>query len=1028
MIFSSKTARRAPYRPFTAAFVLSSVALAQEPALRFDGDVRPLLESTCIPCHGPDEQRGGMRLDDLDPDLVHGPDAEAWALALDMINGGEMPPRKQPQFTDDQRRTVVAWLTDSLEQAARAKQADRQSVVRRLTKAQYTHSLQDLLGTSIDFGRPLPSDGKSKLGFSNSGDVLQASPLHMDYYQSIAREALRKAIGLGGRPAVRHYRVTFGKGIGAGLVAGRTGGYQSVPLGTEDFRVDILDQNGAVLDGPDQDEIKRRISVGLRGSSQERFRIVEEGMLLYAALPRKEKVPAAWQGPSPNLKLEMQRVFPDEGDFVMRVRASRGYLIPSRDPILVALPDESPRTAYDHRSDELQPAPQALVATAISSDKRKNLISKGDFLIPDELTKDSSARVQFKIPAEGYFQVDLVHPPVSADAMPSVRLSYRKLTLDSRPELTQEQLDSERVITNLGAAYLPRGTQRLLVGGPFFTGFSHLVLTPLPPEHELVRRLDSETDELEARLASLAPSIRCLVGTRTDDGMDYATFDQPQSVDAPLGEAQTYTFQGRLENLPIPEPESGDKEILSGFLLLGLWNDHLVKQRSDPGPPLLVESIEFEAPYLPVWPPVAHTTLFFDHPDRGDERLYTEAVLARFLERAYRRPLAQGELSRYTDFWAAIRPDYESYEESVAEVMVAALCSPNFLFLAEPLDGRGSEGQLSDYSLANRLAYFLWNSPPDEELRSLAARGEVAEHLVAQVDRMLEDPRSSRFVDGFVSEWLRLDRHEAMTVNPDLYPAFSRFVKRDMTTETLAFFRHALLEDLPISTLVDSDFAMLNQNLAEYYGIEGVLGSDFRPVPIDAATGRGGLLGQGAFLAGHSDGNQAHPIKRAVWVKEKILGDPPPPPPPNVPDLDPDAPGFENLTLKEQIEKHRESPSCFDCHAGIDPFGIAFERYDAGGLLRDERQGKPVDDTSILPDGTQVQGLAGLKSYLLDSKREAVIHSLAEHLFAYALGRDVSFADDAELQTIVETVHANGDTMRAVIRAVVQSPSFTRSN
>ena len=141
-------------------------------------------------------------------------------------------------------------------------------------------------------------------------------------------------------------------------------------------------------------------------------------------------------------------------------------------------------------------------------------------------------------------------------------------------------------------------------------------------------------------------------------------------------------------------------------------------------------------------------------------------------------------------------------------------------------------------------------------------------------------------------------------------------------------------------------------------------------------------MGQGAFLAGHSDGNQAHPIKRAVWVKEKILGDPPPPPPPNVPDLDPDAPGFENLTLKEQIEKHRESPSCFDCHAGIDPFGIAFERYDAGGLLRDERQGKPVDDTSILPDGTQVQGLAGLKSYLLDSKREAVIHSLAEHLFA----------------------------------------------
>jgi hypothetical protein len=217
---------------------------------------------------------------------------------------------------------------------------------------------------------------------------------------------------------------------------------------------------------------------------------------------------------------------------------------------------------------------------------------------------------------------------------------------------------------------------------------------------------------------------------------------------------------------------------------------------------------------------------------------------------------------------------------------------------------------------------------------------------------------------------------------------------------------------------------MLNQNLAEFYGIDEVEGVSFRPVSVELSKGRGGLLSHGSFLAGHSDGNEPHPIKRAVWVKEKLLGQPPLPPPPNVPDLDPATPGFDKLTLKEQIELHRDTDSCRDCHASFDPYGIALESYNAVGLLESARKGRPIDASTVLPDGTEIEGPAGLRSYILEDVPDSFADSLIEHLFAYALGRDVSYADEEELQNIRKAVRSRDDKMRAVIHEIVRSPSF----
>jgi mono/diheme cytochrome c family protein len=1009
-------------------------AATPEP-LDYRRQIEPLFAEFCHRCHGEDKQKGDVRLDGLDPAMTARADAEGFHSALDMINSGEMPPKDEPQPTDAQRRLLVGWLTESLRQAADRQKGERTVVLRRLTREQYSRSLQDLLGLDIDFTRRLPADGKAKNGFTNNGEVLQASPLHIENYQLIAREALAAAIAIGPKPKVTRYRVTFGEGIGKGKVAGHTGGYQSVPLPTEDFTVEILDDRGQPITGDDEAEraareaIQRRISVGLRGSGQDRFQIVDEGMILLSALPHREVVPEAWQGPSPNLELEMQRCWPERGNFVMRVKASRGYVPPLRRQMLVALDKQDGTTAQPMvqvaADGSLVTATNAQVLAAEQSDQRENLAPDGDLLVPVAVPEDCKARLRFALPADGFYQIDMVHRPAKADQMPSVRLRAAGHHLDQRPQATAEQLQQPRVVTPLGAIGMKKGTHHLQVGGPFFVGFSHVVITPMPAEHALVKRLSQKVAEQDRAAQALIPSLRPLIGTRTDDGMDYTTFDEPQEVHAPLGQAQTYEFSGRLENLPIPELESGDNEELSGFLLLGVWNDHLVKSAKETGPPLLVESIEFEAPWLPVWPPPSHRQIFADSDQHADEGERARAVLARFVTRAFRRPVADHEVERYVACFREIRAASATFEAAIHEVLVAVLCSPEFLFLCEPEDTLGKGRALPDWALANRLSYFLWNAPPDAPLRALADAGRLRGNLLAEVDRLLDDDRAWSFVRSFSHEWLRLDRHDGVTIDVDRHRDYTRFVKRDMRDETYAFVHRVLHEDLPLTTLVDADFAMLNQNLAEFYGVPGVLGARFRPVPVtEHPERRGGLLSHGAFLAGHSDGSEPHPIKRAVWLKARLLGDPPPPPPPNVPELDREGPKARELTLKQQLEAHRDKASCRDCHAGIDPFGLVFERLSAVGRLEPERKGHPIDATSTLPDGTEVDGLRGIQDYLLHHVRDHLARAFVAHLFAYALGRETYFADAAEIDQILQQVRIAGYRTRSVIRAIVASPSF----
>jgi hypothetical protein len=501
------------------------------------------------------------------------------------------------------------------------------------------------------------------------------------------------------------------------------------------------------------------------------------------------------------------------------------------------------------------------------------------------------------------------------------------------------------------------------------------------------------------------------------------------------------------------------------------WQNPLAEKDGQPG--VVFRWLEVEGPIYDEWPTAGHKLIFGDLPmanrtvaksednpaetNRFGQRRFrappgvevlskkpmadAERLLGEFLRHAYRRPTNEADLKRFLPVVRSALKKGNNFTDAMIAGYTAVLCSPEFVYLEE------KPGRLDDYALASRLAFFLWNSPPDEELRRCAAKSELhrPDVLRAQTERLLADEKSRRFVDAFLDYWLDLRKILATAPDANLYGDYylDDLLTESALTETQLFFAELLRGDLPTRDLVAADFAMLNERLAAHYGLPPVQGVALRRTPLPPDSVRGGLLTQAAVLKVTANGTTTSPVLRGAWIMERILGQKPPPPPPSVPAVEPDTRGA--VTIRQQLDKHRTLATCNACHAKIDPAGFALENFDVMGGWRDHYRAEgngepavgiaksgqkfafhyaqPIAASGELPDGRKFSDIRDFKRLLLENE-EQLARNLAQQLIVYATGAPIRFSDRPAIGKILASSRAAGYGVRKLVHEIVQSELF----
>jgi mono/diheme cytochrome c family protein len=410
---------------------------------------------------------------------------------------------------------------------------------------------------------------------------------------------------------------------------------------------------------------------------------------------------------------------------------------------------------------------------------------------------------------------------------------------------------------------------------------------------------------------------------------------------------------------------------------------------------------------------------------RGDEACARQ-ILSTVTRRAFRRPVANADIEPLMAFYRQGKAAGD-FETGVQTALERVLIDPEFLFRFER-DTKSAPGaihRLTDLELASRLSFFLWSSIPDDELLSVAEQGRLSDPatLDRQVRRMLADGRSNALVTNFFGQWLQLRSMKGVAPDPNLFPEFDEGLREAFERETDLFLEAQIREDRGIPEMISANYTFLNERLARHYQVPGVSGSRYRKVVLDDER-RGGLLGQGSILTVTSYGNRTSPVLRAKWLLENLLGTPPPAPPGNVPPF-PDERGAngEPRSVRERLSTHRKNPVCANCHAPMDPLGFALENFDAVGKWRTIDANAPVDASAQLVDGTTFAGPGGLRKTLMD-RRTRLVHTAAEKMLTYAIGRGLESYDSPVLRGIERQAAASDYKWSALVLGIVKSTPF----
>lgn len=547
----------------------------------------------------------------------------------------------------------------------------------------------------------------------------------------------------------------------------------------------------------------------------------------------------------------------------------------------------------------------------------------------------------------------------------------------------------------------------------------------------------ADPHDLDFRVDGKRINVLVVGGGEELKGTPGPPFSQAARIGDPIAEA--YEYVGAEESLEVRFPaRAGTRTVGVTFMKKntvpeGVYRPPMTQFQmvQYKGGEPAIDNIVITGPYnaggVGVTP--SREKIFVCHPSGvADEAACAGNILSRLARRAYRRPVAEKDVQTLLRVYQAERQE-SGFEVGIQAGIERIISGPEFLFRIEQARANtpsGSVYRISELELATRLSFFLWSSIPDDQLLDIAESGKLSEPAVLeqQARRMLADSRAKTLVTNFAAQWLYLRNLGEKSPDPKLFPEFDENLRDAFVRETELFVESTLREDQSVLRLLDARYTFMNERLARHYGVPNVYGSHFRRVTLGPEFDqRRGLLGHGSLLTVTSYANRTSVVLRGKWLMENILGSPPPPPPPNVPALEESGSGGQPLPLRQLMEKHRANQPCAACHAPMDPLGFALENFDAIGRWRVTDAGVPVDSSGVLPDGTKLDGPAGLRNVLLSRPEEFAL-TVTERMLTYALGRAVEYYDAPAIRRIVRDAAKEDHRWSSLVLGTVKSMPF----
>lgn len=1018
-----------------AAFAFACASLTAAVSLHAAPDwksLQPVVAETCYDCHNTKKAKGGVDLQRLEKDPAIEAEYPLWEKIQEVVAKGDMPPEDETQFSAEEKKLFLGWVGQELNRVAMFNAGDPGPVtLRRLTNAEYNYTIRDLTGIDYGFASDFQADGGGGEGFANTGDTLFISPQQLDKYLTAARKLADHATILPGTGVVFNRSRVGPRGPEqikdqaqqALYVWYQKASAPHLPKDGEDFRE--ADYMVACW------KWKHRDKTGASSLEQ----LAKEARLSPAFLNNWWTMLNSEQPKSRYLDLTRVPWRQLPGPDAAHPNAVPPAVVAGAQAIQVQRRSwdnpKNPGSGVQRRQQDSDGLHTYPARVAVPKGQRSVSLVVGD--IGDgsagDLVQFSNLAVRRYGKSQGYLSMMRYEREANGKLLKEIesgKPAPKSVTADGLKKFLQEV---DQVLARFGHDPLGKGGVKpdaLAVQAPA------VISLPLPEgvgEVTASGKLDMRSPEVDQATvqwtltADTPPDPKqILYGVLTVWKRGTPAARETMGDFSRMKAAFPDAFERRLEevaqNLYRRGPGPGvyylSDDQLSG-LLSAPEQERRRRMRED-------------------WDLVAPRKLSNEQQALYDQRM--QFHLHSFSNRAWRRLTTEAERVQMSDLYRSGKAKGLDAESAAREVLVRVLVSPHFLYKSElaavtaaaakpPInpEGKTAAMPLSGTELATRLSYFLWSSMPDGELRRVAEDGSLLkpEVRVAQVKRMLKDPRAAALAREFAGQWLDFKGFENhMAVDAQKFPEFTAELRRDFAEETQRFFAHLIREDRPVHEIISADYTFLNGRLARHYGIGGVEGDEFKQVSVGSQH-RGGLLGQGSVLIKTSRSHRTSPVLRGNWLLQSVLGTPVPPPPSDVPELKEKGP--KPATVREMLQQHREAKACSTCHDRIDPLGFALENFDAIGRFRDkDEQGLPLDTSGQVKEAKFV-GLEGLRGYL-KSQESQFTTQFSRKLLGYALGRQVLPTDKLLIEKMKADMKANEGRLSAAVLAVVESRQF----